>query len=56
MKKTKKEINKSDLYIAPTDAYYWIYLGEKYYRRLQPIPYRTNRVNIKALKNNLNIK
>lgn len=57
MKKTKsQETIAKNIYVAKSDDYYWLYIGEKYYRRLQPIPYSYKKINLKVLKNNLNIK
>jgi hypothetical protein len=36
------------------DPYIYLYLGEKYYHRLQPIPYAYKHPNYKKIKKNLN--
>lgn len=48
MAKTKKKIVEP-LYIAQPDRWYF-YIGEKYYKRLQPIPYKFNIEDVKKAR------
>jgi hypothetical protein len=53
MAKAKKVVIE-DIYQKPPDNKYWFYVGDKYYRRLQPIPYSYKHPDIKNLKNFFN--
>ena len=35
---------------TPTDPYIYFYVGDKYYRRLQPIPYNYNHPDFKEIR------
>lgn len=48
MAKQKEIIEQT--YNPPADNKYWVYIGDKYYRRLQPIPYRYIIPEIKIIK------
>lgn len=37
-------------YSPPPDPYIYFYVGEKYYRRLQPIPYNYNHPDFKQIR------
>jgi hypothetical protein len=39
-------------YTPKPDNYFWFYIGDKYYRRMQPIPYKYKQPDIKYLKTN----
>lgn len=45
-----KKVIKSDINIEREDNYFWFYLGDKYYKRMQPIPYKATEIDIKKLK------
>jgi len=47
MAKEKKEIVIQ--YIPPQDLYIYFYVGEKYYKRLQPIPYKYKAPDLKKI-------
>jgi hypothetical protein len=49
MAKAKKVIDVSPMYIPPKSEFYF-YVGEKYYRRLQPVPYKYSNPSTKKLK------
>lgn len=54
MAKKKIPINTEPKYVPPIDNQFWFYVGEKYYRRLQPIPY-AYKLELGSLKIILNI-
>ena len=43
-------------YPPKPDNEFWFYVGEKYYRRMQPIPYKPTKLNLVYYKNILGIK
>lgn len=43
-------------YTQRPDNEFWFYVGEKYYRRLQPVPYKNQLINFIKLKKVLSIK
>jgi hypothetical protein len=52
MAKSKKEVMV--LYVEPKSDIFF-YVGEKYYRRLFPIPYAHNPIDIKKVKKDFSI-
>lgn len=46
-KKRKIEVKQEEQKYVPKKYGYYIFVGEKYYRRLQPIPYAHKVVNVK---------
>jgi hypothetical protein len=54
-KKIKQQEPLCDYKPRPDNVFYF-YIGEKYYRRLQPVPYRYLAPDIKRLKKLLDIK
>ena len=52
MAKAKKVVIE-DIYTPPPDNKYWLYIGDKYYRRLQPIPY-IYKLDFKKIKISIN--
>jgi hypothetical protein len=51
MAKAKKEIFIP--HVPPSDLYIYFYVGDKYYKRLQPIPYKYQAPDFKKIKINL---
>ena len=48
MAKAKKEFAVS--FVPPQDPYIYFYVGDKYYRRMQPTPYVHQRIDFKEIK------
>ena len=46
----KKVVKPIEPYIPPTDNYFWFYLGEEYYKRMQPTPYKNTTIDLKPIK------
>ena len=49
----KRKINKPLEIIetyTPKPAEYYFYIGDKYYRRMQPTPYISSKLNLESLK------
>jgi len=42
-KLTPKKVEQKETYVPPPERWYF-YIGEKYYRRLQPIPYKQDKI------------
>lgn len=51
-----KKVIKGDIYVEREDNYFWFYLGNEYYRRMQPTPYTASEIDIKKLKEKLKSK
>jgi len=49
MAKAKKVIDVSPMYIPPKSEFYF-YVGDNYYRRLQPVPYKYLKPCTKKIK------
>lgn len=53
----KKVVSINDMPYTPIpDNKFWFYIGEHYYRRMQPIPYKASKINLRYYKNILGIK
>jgi hypothetical protein len=46
----KKVVKPVEPYIPPIDNYFWFYLGEEYYKRMQPTPYKNTPIDLKPIK------
>jgi hypothetical protein len=47
----KKVVKPIEPYTPPSDNYFWFYLGKKYYKRMQPTPYKNTPIDLKPIKN-----
>ena len=56
MAKKKAVSNDVMPYTPKPDNVFWFYIGEKYYRRMQPTPYKPSKINLDYYKKNLGIK
>lgn len=54
----KKKVVSIDVmpYTPKPDNEFWFYVGENYYRRMQPTPYKASKINLDYYKNILAIK
>jgi hypothetical protein len=52
----KKVVHEINTYTPPPDNEFWFYIGEQYYRRMQPTPYKASKINLDYYKNILGIK
>jgi hypothetical protein len=48
-----KKVIKEQIHDSPKDDFFWLYLGNEYYRRMQPTPYTASEIDIKKLKEKL---
>lgn len=53
MAKSKKELIIP--YTHPLDPYIYFYVGDKYYKRMQPIPYAYKKTDYKLLRKKITI-
>lgn len=56
MRSKKITENQMPQYTPKPDNEFWFYIGEKYYRKLQPVPYKKELIDFTKLKKVLSIK